>query len=264
MNGSCSSCRGLFHCAAFEEEEEKEKEEVQTFFSQNGYTLALAGQPNVGKSTLFNSLTGVRQFVANYPGATVEKRSGITTVSGEAMTIVDLPGTYSLTSYSLEEKVAVDFLLTEEIDLIVQVVDASNLIRNLYLTFQLLELERPMMVALTMTDVARGRGMEVDIEKLSKELGIAVVATIANKGKGLSQLKLTILDHCKKHRRKANFSLDYGSLLETQIQRLMEQYGMMNLPASLPLRWLAIKTLEEDPQLDRFLLTSSGKRRGYA
>ncbi len=258
MNSPCSGCPGSLSCLPIEEEPTEQQSMA------GSYSIAFAGQPNVGKSTLFNALTGVRQFVANYPGATVEKRSGIATVSGFPLTIVDLPGTYSLTSYSLEEKVAVDFLLQQPIDLIVQVADASNLVRSLYLTFQLLELERPMLMALTMTDVARGRGMVVDIEALSKELGIGIIATVANRGKGLQELKRAMIDSCANHPKKPGFSLDYGPILEPVIQKTAEELASIDIPSSIPLRWMAIKIWEDDPDLDRFLHSSPQKRRMHA
>jgi len=258
MNNPCSGCPGSISCLPTEEEPTENQSIADS------YTVAFAGQPNVGKSTLFNALTGVRQFVANYPGATVEKRSGIAMVSGVPLTIVDLPGTYSLTSYSLEEKVAVDFLLKQPIDLIVQVADASNLIRSLYLTFQLLELERPILMALTMTDVARARGMEVDVEKLSIELGIKIIATVANRGKGLQELKRTMIDSCAKPTKKPGFSLDYGPILEPVIQKTTEELATVDISPSIPLRWMAIKIWEDDPDLDRFIHSAQQKRRIHA
>ena len=134
--------------------------------------VALAGQPNCGKSTVFNALTGASQHVANYPGVTVDKMVGWYKHNGHKVEVVDLPGTYSLTSYSPEERVSRDFLLHEKPSAVVNVADASNLKRNLYLTFQLLEMEVPLVLNLNMMDVAEGRGMRIDVQRLGELLGV--------------------------------------------------------------------------------------------
>ena len=141
-------------------------------------TFALAGNPNSGKTTLFNALTGARQHVGNYPGVTVEKKEGVYAHEGRRLKIVDLPGTYSLTAYSLEEIVARDFLVNEKPAAVINIVDASNLERNLYLTLQFMEMGVPVILALNMMDVAVQRGMSVDTVKLSRLLGVPVVATV--------------------------------------------------------------------------------------
>src|SRR5687768_14814662 len=162
-------------------------------------TVALAGNPNCGKTTLFNALTGLRQKVANYPGVTVEKKTGrLTLRDGRQVSVVDLPGTYSLISRSPDEHVAMEVLRglrpdTPAPDVVVVVVDASNLQRNLYLVSQIVELGRPMVVALNMTDVAERRGVHVDPAALSKELGVPVVPLVGHKRKGLKELKDAIL-----------------------------------------------------------------------
>jgi ferrous iron transport protein B len=137
-------------------------------------TFALAGNPNSGKTTLFNSLTGGHQHVGNYPGVTVEKKEGFCIFNGKKLKIVDIPGTYSLTAYSLEEKVARDFLVNEKPAAVINIVDASNLERNLYLTLQFMEMGVPIIVALNMIDVARKRGISIDTEKLAQLLGAYV------------------------------------------------------------------------------------------
>jgi ferrous iron transport protein B len=149
---------------------------------------ALAGNPNSGKTTLFNALTGARQHVGNYPGVTVEKKEGRYQLNGHDLSIVDLPGTYSLTAYSMEEVVVRDFLVDEKPDVIINIVDASNLERNLYLALQFLEMGVSLCVALNMVDVATSRGIEIDVEKLSELLRIPVVPTIARTGKGIDDL----------------------------------------------------------------------------
>src|SRR3954469_10820800 len=161
-------------------------------------TLALAGNPNSGKTTLFNALTGLRQKVANYPGVTVEKKTGRCKLAdGSWVDVIDLPGTYSLISRSPDEQVAMEVLRglrsdTKPPDVVVVVVDASNLQRNLYLVSQLIELGRPLVVALNMMDVAERRGLIVSPEKLANELGVPVIPVVASKGRGIAELKATI------------------------------------------------------------------------
>jgi len=158
------------------------------------YTIALAGNPNAGKSTIFNALTGGRQHVGNWPGKTVEKKEGIWQHNDQAIKIVDLPGTYSLTAYSLEEIIARDYIVQENPDIVVTVVDAANLERNLYLTVQILEMGAKVVVALNMTDIAESRGMKMDLEKLSQGLGAKVVPTIGNRERGIAELKTAIIN----------------------------------------------------------------------
>ena len=152
-------------------------------------TIALAGNPNAGKTTIFNALTGLRQHTGNWPGKTVEKKEGEIEYGGVKINIVDLPGTYSLTAYSPEEIIARDFIIEECPDVVINVVDATNLERNLYLTVQILELDVPVVLALNMTDDLHKDGARIDLENLSQLLGnIPVVSTTANQGKGVSDL----------------------------------------------------------------------------
>ncbi len=166
-------------------------------------TVALAGNPNSGKTTIFNALTGLRQKVANYPGVTVDKKSGrCRLLDGRLIDIIDLPGTYSLVSQSPDERVTMEVLRglraeTPSPDAIVVVVDASNLQRNLYLLSQVIELGKPVVLALNMIDVARRRGMEVSPAKLQQELGIGVVSIIGHKRRGIAELKEAIV-HARK------------------------------------------------------------------
>ena len=149
--------------------------------------IALAGNPNSGKTTIFNELTGSHQHVGNYPGVTVEKKEGVYFYNGEKINIVDLPGTYSLSAYSLEEQAARDFIAKEKPDAIVHIVDASNLERNLYLCVQLMEMGINLVVALNMMDMAKNRGIEIDTEKLSSLLSVPVIETVGRKGIGLDK-----------------------------------------------------------------------------
>jgi ferrous iron transport protein B len=153
------------------------------------FTIALAGNPNSGKSTVFNALTGARQHVGNWPGKTVEKKEGACKRGGHEIQVVDLPGTYSLTAYSLEEVIARDYIIEDKPDVVIDVVDAANLERNLYLAIQILELGAPLVIALNMSDIADSRGLRIDTEMLSQGLrGTPVVPTIASKGKGIDEL----------------------------------------------------------------------------
>jgi len=152
-------------------------------------TIALAGNPNAGKTTIFNALTGLHQHTGNWPGKTVEKKEGEIEHGDLKINIVDLPGTYSLTAYSPEEIVARDFIIQEHPDVVINVVDATNLERNLYLTIQILELDVPVVLALNMTDALHKDGAKINLGQLSELLGnIPVVSTAANQGKGITDL----------------------------------------------------------------------------
>lgn len=152
-------------------------------------TIALAGNPNAGKTTIFNALTGLRQHTGNWPGKTVEKKEGEIEYEGKTVNIVDLPGTYSLTAYSPEEIIARDYIIEERPDVVINVVDATNLERNLYLTVQILELDVPVVLALNMTDDLHKNGAKINTDHLSQLLGnIPIVQTSANKGKGVNDL----------------------------------------------------------------------------
>ena len=156
-------------------------------------TIALAGNPNAGKTTLFNALTGSHQHVGNWPGKTVEYKEGVCRRNGVELQVVDLPGTYSLTAYSQEEVIARDYIIDEHPDVVVAVVDAANLDRNLYLVIQLLELGANLVVALNMSDIAESRGLKIDTERLSQGLhNTPIVPTVATKGKGIDQLLRTV------------------------------------------------------------------------
>ncbi|OPY59307.1 MAG: Ferrous iron transport protein B [Pelotomaculum sp. PtaU1.Bin035] len=183
-------------------------------------TVALAGNPNTGKSTIFNALTGARQHIGNWPGVTVEKRVGKITKGDRQINIIDLPGTYSLNQYSLEEKIVNDYLLQEKPDLVINIVDASNIERNLYLTLQLLEKGVPTVVNLNMMDEARIKGYQVDIEVLSEYLGVPVISTVATSKKGISQLTDLLNASAEAESANAGGSLFAGYLEE--LARLKE------------------------------------------
>ena len=209
--------------------------------------VALAGQPNCGKSTVFNMLTGARQHVANYPGVTVEKKTGRYSHGDSRVELVDLPGTYSLTSYSLEERVSRDFLLHDRPRVVVDVADASNLKRNLYLTLQVLEMDVPVVLNLNMMDVAARRGISVDSKGLEKRLGVPVVETVGKKGQGGRELKEAV-SAAARDGATGCYQVDYG-VLEALIDELSEIISNdQRVAASYPVRWFAIKILENDSE----------------
>jgi ferrous iron transport protein B len=207
--------------------------------------VALAGQPNCGKSTVFNLLTGARQHVANYPGVTVEKKTGAFNLGETRVELVDLPGTYSLTSYSLEERVARDFLLGDNPAVVIDVADGSNLKRNLYLTIQLMEMEAPTVLNLNMMDVVERRGQKIDVARLEEVLGIPVVPTKAKKGEGKEALKEAVT-RLAGGPPPEGLIIDYGKL-EPYIAELVEllQEDPV-LSVQYPMRWFAVKLLEAD------------------
>ena len=215
----------------------------------NALHIALAGNPNAGKTTLFNFLTGARQHVGNYPGVTVEKKEGTYSHEGETIRIVDLPGTYSLTAYSVEELVARDYLVNEQPDVVVNIVDASNLERNLYLSCQFLELGVPLVIALNMIDVAEKRGIHIDTEKLSELTGVPVLPLIARSGKGVSELMQTILAVSQAGPAPRTL-IRYGADIDEAIRDLVpiiEKHKL--LTETYPASWTALKVLENDEQV---------------
>jgi len=214
-------------------------------------TIALAGNPNSGKTTLFNALTGARQHVGNYPGVTVEKKRRVYTVNGKETNIVDLPGTYSLTAYSMEEIVARDFLIDEKPDVVINIVDASNLGRNLYLTMQFLEIGTPVCIALNMIDLAENRGIKIDEKRLSELLRIPVVPIIARSGKGIKQLMETAIMLAENKPQDISFNISYGDDIDRALDDLEAEIGKSDTFAdkSNP-RWSGVKLLEKDEQFE--------------
>ncbi|MCR4424682.1 MAG: ferrous iron transport protein B [Firmicutes bacterium] len=206
--------------------------------------IALAGNPNSGKTSLFNSLTHSRHHVGNWPGVTVEKREGYLSTGDVRVRVVDLPGTYSLTARSADEAIARSFILEQSPDVVVDVVDASNIQRNLYLTIQLLEMGARVVVALNMFDEARALGIQVDIPALERLLGVPVVPTVATRGVGLTRLKRVMLETAK---RVKPITIDYGPEMERGIATVEDLLGRSpSLLRGRPARWLAIKLLEGD------------------
>jgi len=212
-------------------------------------SVALAGNPNSGKTTIFNNLTGARQRVGNYPGVTVEKKSGKCEYRNIRMNVVDLPGIYSMTAHSLDEIAARDFIIHEKPDVVVVVLDASNLERNLYLVIQLMELHAPLVLALNMSDVAKARGIEFDIQALSELLGVSVVPTVGHRKEGVTALLEAIAERSsEEHSRTVKVS--YGEDVETEITRISELIHSTGTPLTqYEPRWLAIKLLENDQEI---------------
>jgi ferrous iron transport protein B len=213
-------------------------------------TVALAGNPNSGKTTVFNNLTGARQHVGNWPGVTVEKKEGNYSYHGYKVKVVDLPGVYSLTAYSPDEVIARNFILEGKPDVVVDIVDASNLERNLYLAVQLIELEANLVIILNMMDVAKSRGYQIDIDGLTQELGAPVVPMIATQKQGHNRLLQEIVNIFENKTNRKRINLYYGSELE---DHLSELEGIIakdeELARQFPPRWLAIKLLEEDNEV---------------
>jgi ferrous iron transport protein B len=215
--------------------------------------IALAGNPNSGKTTIFNNLTGARQKVGNWPGVTVEKKEGTATYNGYAIRVVDLPGTYSLTAYSQEEIIARNYILDEKPDLVVNVIDAANLERNLYLASQLIDLGVKLVFALNMVDLAQSRGQIINHEHLSLLMGVPFIPTVGTKGRGTRELLDTIIKVAEDRESIArHIHINYGRELEEEIAKLQ---GVIR--AARPTtdehfaRWQAIKLLENDEEVGK-------------
>lgn len=225
--------------------------------------VGFIGNPNCGKTTLFNAYTGANLKVANWPGVTVEKKEGFTTYEEQKFKLIDLPGIYSLTSYTMEETVSRECIMSDEVDVIIDVADAASLERNLYLTLQLIELGKPVILALNMMDVVEERGMEIDLHRLPEMLGIPAIPVCARKGSGLSILMHAVAHHKElatqgpiihhhdnrpsshKHNHHKEYAMVYRDEIEDKIDllisKLTERYPDIVNP-----RWHAIKLLEQD------------------
>ncbi|HON14398.1 MAG TPA: ferrous iron transport protein B [Treponema sp.] len=214
--------------------------------SKRKLRIALAGNPNSGKTTIFNALTGAHHKVGNYPGVTVEKKEGQRIRGDRVYHFIDLPGIYSLTAYSIDEVVTRDFLLDEKPDLIIDVLDSTNLERHLYLCLQFQELGIPVIGALNMTDEAEAKGIKIDAEALSRILGIPMVKTIGTHGTGIDFL-LDKVDETMEHPQPQDRSIRYGDEIEAKLQRLQTLINLdEHFAARFPSRWLAVKLLEKD------------------
>jgi len=220
--------------------------------------IALAGNANVGKSAIFNQLTGLNQIVGNWPGKTVERAEGTLHFKGYTIRVIDLPGIYSLSTFSMEEIVSRDYIAIEKPDIIINVIDASALERNLYFTLQLLELEAPIVIDLNQVDFAAKKGIRIDGEKLSKALGVPVNPTVAITGSGINELLSTVIALIKGERKLKPLKVKYGKEIEKRVQAI-EKLVSTKLPqlcAVYPARWTAIKLLERDTNV-------AGKLKSY-
>jgi ferrous iron transport protein B len=228
---------------------------------QKRLSIALAGNPNSGKTTIFNNITGTRQKVGNWPGVTVEKKEGSINKSGYDLKIIDLPGTYSLTPFSIEEIVARNFILEERPDVVIDIIDASNLERSLYLATQLREIDCKVLFALNMADVARTRGIKIDDKKLSELLAVPVVFTIGNKNKGIETLlekaiELAESDYVLPKKRRVKYSKDIEDSI-SKIEHFIGNHAANSIPYNI--RWTAIKLLEDDKIVKERVLEKTGK-----
>ncbi|BCV21635.1 ferrous iron transport protein B [Moorella sp. Hama-1] len=222
--------------------------------------IALVGNPNSGKTSIFNDLTGARQHVGNWPGVTVEKKEGKLIYQGETYNIVDLPGTYSLGAYSEDELIARNFILFDKPEAVINVVDASNLERNLYLTIQLLEMGANIVVALNMVDEARARKIEINIPRLAQALGVPVVPTVATRSEGIKELVAMAASKARETPPQP-LLMNYGPEIEAEINKLEQIIKFdPNLSAKYPARWLAIKLLEDDARLQTELQQSGARQ----
>jgi len=220
--------------------------------------VALAGNANVGKSAIFNQLTGLNQVVGNWPGKTVERAEGTLHFKGYTIRVIDLPGIYSLSTFSIEEIVSRDYIAIEKPDVIINVVDASALERNLYFTLQLLELEAPIVMALNQVDFAAKKGIRINTEKLSEILGIPVVPTVAITGSGVNELLTTVIEVASGERKLKPLRVRFGAEVEKivqELQRIVER-TLPQLCEVYPARWIATKLLERDSDV-------AGKLKNY-
>jgi ferrous iron transport protein B len=212
-------------------------------------TIALAGNANVGKSVLFNQLTGLHQHIGNWPGKTVEKAEGTLHFKGYTIDIIDLPGIYSLSTFSIEEVVSREYIASEKPDLVINVVDASLLERNLFFTLQLLELETPLLIAINQVDMAKKKGILIDYEKAENTLGVPVIPTVAVSGKGIYRMLETAIEVIEQKRKISPLKPRYGKEIEERIEDLVILLSKVQL--RYPARWVAIKLLEDDKEVER-------------
>jgi len=211
--------------------------------------VVLAGQANVGKSVIFNYLTGLHQHIGNWPGKTVEKAEGTLGYKGYFIDLLDLPGIYSLSTYSIEEIISREYIAFQKPDFIINVVDATHLERNLIFTLQLLEMERPIVLALNMIDLLKEKGLEIDFKKLQEILGIPVVPVVAIRGKGLTKVLDKGIELVEKKIKPK--PLKYGKELEERVEILISVLNNLDLP--YPKRWVALKLLEKDKEIEELV-----------
>lgn len=228
--------------------QDKDMHHASDIMHQRTITVAVAGNPNSGKSTLINSIAGTRLHVGNWPGVTVEKKEASFEYDGWKIRLVDLPGTYSLSPYTQEEIIARDYLVHERPDVIINVVDSTNLERNLYLTVQLMELGIPVVMALNIYDEAVKKGYVIDIKAMEKMLGIKIIPTVSTKGKGMEELMMAVINIGENPSNSRPKQLNYGEDLESAVNAISASISELYpaLAEKYPLRWLSFKLMEGD------------------
>lgn len=225
-------------------------------------TVALAGNPNTGKTCIFNQLVGAKQHVANYPGVTVEKKEGIKKFKDYNIKVIDLPGTYSLTAYSIEEIIARNIIVDEKPDMVINVVDGTNLERNLYLTIQLLEMKIPVIIALNMADEIEKKGYEINVAMFEKILGVPVVKTVGNRGLGINDLLNDIVKIAENEKQINMINISYSREIDEALEKISKLLNEdEELKNEIETKWLALKLLESDKEVkENFLKISSASK----
>jgi len=214
--------------------------------------MGLTGNPNVGKSTLFNALTGARQHVGNWPGKTVEKKEGRFDFNDKKIKVIDLPGSYSLTAYTEEETITSDFILEEKPNIIIQIIDSQNLVRNLFMTVQLMELGRPLVIALNMVDLLAEKGISIDVKKISNLLDVPIVVIDARNKIGIDEL-MTIAFKTSKRNRKSSIKLGYGVEMDDELKKIQKFIKNKEKNNFCRTNWLSLKLIEGDYRVQRDL-----------
>ncbi len=226
---------------------------------KSNISVALAGSPNSGKTTIFNYLTGSRQHVGNYPGVTVEKKTGERKYKGYDFSFIDLPGTYSLTAYSEEEIVARNYIINEKPDLVINIIDSSSLERNLYLATQLIELGITLVFVFNMSDILAKRGTKIDIKMLSRLLGAPIVQTVGSRNFGVDELLDTLIKVYEDNAKRKQITISYGDEIENEIDKIIHLLEKEDKKLhQLNLRWLSLKLLEQDIEVIKFLKSQLG------
>jgi len=231
----------------------------KTYMPEKTLKIALCGNPNSGKTSIFNAITGARQHVGNWPGVTVEKKSGKAKCGDYNIEVIDLPGTYSLTAYSIEEIIARDFIVNEKPDVVINVIDSTNLERNLYLTSQLIELGAKAVVALIMSDEAVHKGILIDKTTLGRLIGMPVIATVGNRGYGIKELlSEAVAVSEKREPLSRHIHISYGSEIEEEINKIQQKIRQEEILSSVySTRWLSVKLLEGDKEVMEDLIRPS-------
>lgn len=219
--------------------------------------IALAGNANVGKSVIFNELTGSNQIIGNWPGKTIERAEGKLHFDGQEIQVIDLPGIYSFSTYSMEEIVSREYIAFEKPDVVINVVDAAVLERNLFFTIQLMEMEVPLVLCINQVDIAKQRGIVIDTKKLEAALGVPVISTVAIRGEGLHELMEAATEIALNKSSRKITTIEYGGEIEKRIKNLSEIIDSKDLLLGYPSRWIAIKLLENDPEIRKLVDSKS-------